>query len=248
MPWSPPLALQDNVEPLLLLANKYEVKAPLSLCTNFLSKHFTTAKYTSLPQAQLARLPGWLTIARRLQMSDELHTSILACLEDNLTKLSSASMTIISDKACLACQSSGRSTKYLTSAGKCTYCGKEDPLAGPAAATLAVFQSIWGVTAVRGSTTSTQAIKAQLAALQQYLAPQETMQLLMALVAKATKAAGLAPVTIFQSIWRVIADHIRRPSTQATSKELLAALQQSLDPQEAMQLLMALVAKDYKGP
>ncbi len=172
------------MQPLLLLANKYEVKAPLSLVQRFLRKHFTTAKYTSLPQAQLARLPAWLAIARRLQMS-QLHASIMACLEDNLTKLSApdSSASLTSTK-CKNCKKMGWGIRYVDSTGQCPTCRLMDPLAGPAAA-VTIFQSIWGVTADRGSSqTSTKAIKEQLAALQQCLDLQEAMQLLMALVAK----------------------------------------------------------------
>jgi hypothetical protein len=115
----------------------------------------------------------------------ELHASIMmACLEDNLTMLSSATTPIA---LCKYCKKIGQHNRFsVFSAFKCPHyphCGNVEPLARPAVAT--IFQSIWGLTAADNDClTSTQAIKEQLAGLQQCLDPQEAMQLLMALVAK----------------------------------------------------------------
>ncbi len=77
------------MEPLLLLAHKYDIKVAMALCTQFLSESFTPAKYASLDEGHLAQMPHWLALARRLQLT-ELHASIMACLEHNLSKLAAA--------------------------------------------------------------------------------------------------------------------------------------------------------------
>lgn len=77
--------LQDNVEPLLRLSHKYDLQVPLQLATHFLSKHFTKA-YSKLDSSQLARVPALLALARQLQLT-ELHSAIMACLEDNFSQV-----------------------------------------------------------------------------------------------------------------------------------------------------------------
>jgi hypothetical protein len=74
------------VEPLLLLANKYNLVVPLHMCMDFLKKHYNKSSYTSLPSGQLGSMLHWLATTRQLQLY-ELHASIMACLADSLNKL-----------------------------------------------------------------------------------------------------------------------------------------------------------------
>ena len=71
------------MEPLLRLAHKYELKVPLHACTTFLANGFNSCTYTSLPRAQLDRMPHWLCTAGQLGL-DHLHAAVMACLQDNL--------------------------------------------------------------------------------------------------------------------------------------------------------------------
>lgn len=188
-----PLHPQANVEPLLLLSHKYDFKVPLQLCMTFLSESdIKPSKYTSLPTEQLARLPAWLAIARRLQLTD-LYNTIMACLEDSITKLNVPGK-IAYPPRCGHCKArysgySGYSgsLSILNSAGVCPICQQYDAAAMQGASGL-VFQRIWGVSFSRSSDTAL--LKQRLvAAVQQRLSTEEALGLLMVLMARDCKAS-----------------------------------------------------------
>jgi hypothetical protein len=178
------LALQDSVELLLVLAHKYEIKVPLQLCTQFLRSNFSTTKYASLPEEVLRRLPAWLSNARHLYLT-KLHSSIMACLADNLSKLNipgqaTSASTYQTKVVCKACRSSGY-RKYLDSHGYCGCCWQTHTDAVRPA--VKVFQMIWGVKESPSSNAAVARVQV-VSALQQGLEPAEAMRLLMVLVAR----------------------------------------------------------------
>jgi hypothetical protein len=78
--------MQDDIEGLLLLSHKYDIKRPLAACTTFLSAAFTIEGFYQQPRAALVRTLQWLGTAQRLGL-DELHEDIMSCIEHNLQQL-----------------------------------------------------------------------------------------------------------------------------------------------------------------
>lgn len=182
------------MEPVLLLSHKYDLRAPLQLCTEFLAQHFTTSAYTKLDSSQLARLPALLALTRQLELTS-LHSSIMSCLADNLSKLSAKSRSFSASSLGLRCKTKQCRTPYgcrelgtnPSFAIVCDTCKKEITpppevsMVEPAEPSL--FSKIWKVPETMlnrafGCMTQQQI----LSALQSQLQPQEVMQLLAMLV------------------------------------------------------------------
>jgi hypothetical protein len=135
--------LQANVEPLLLLANKYNLVVPLHMCMDFLKKHYNKSSYTSLPSGQLGSMLHWLATTRQLQLY-ELHASIMACLADSLNKLNLPGTRRNSTRQyCSVCpRQDGR---YLSGLGYCSRCDAYDEANLPYS--MHAFHQIWAASA-----------------------------------------------------------------------------------------------------
>lgn len=191
--------LQANVEPIMLLAHKYQLRAPVQLAAQFLASQYTVSTYARLSSTNLARMPSFLALARRLGLTG-LHNSIMACLADNLGKLShkargNASLPL----ACQACGASFASQVIplatLVKFVKCEACGKTNGLpAFVATATwptnTVVFSRIWEVPETVGNRVEQCMSQQQvLQALQSQLAPEDAVQLLATLVGLPSKSS-----------------------------------------------------------
>ncbi len=165
------------MEPLLLLAHKYDLKAPLQLCTEFLAQHFSTSAYTNLARLHLAHMPTLLVLARQLQLT-ELHSSIMACLADNLSKLSAKSRSFVR-----TCKQKAITPPTLSVAMLQPQVSMAEP------AETALFSKIWQVPeTMRNRVHGCMAQQQILSALQSRLQPQEVMQLLAMIVGVPSKS------------------------------------------------------------
>ncbi len=177
------------MEPLLLLAHKYDLKAPLQLCTEFLAQHFSTSAYTKLARLHLARMPALLVLARQLQLT-ELHSSIMACLGDNLSKPSAKSRSFAASSlvlTCKQCSTNYGSRELGASFIGCSTCQNNiippPQVSRAAPAEPALFSKIWQVPeTMLNRAHGCMAQQQILSALQSRLQPQEVMQLLAMMV------------------------------------------------------------------
>lgn len=78
--------VQANVEPILLLSHKHDLKVPLQLCQDFLLQLFQLDMYHSLPKAQLSSMRAWLATAQQLHLQ-QLEEALRACMFDCLVKV-----------------------------------------------------------------------------------------------------------------------------------------------------------------
>jgi hypothetical protein len=152
---------QDNAEPLLRLAHKYELRAVTCACDTVMAVHINKATYASLPEEQLQQLLHWLDVAVELGLA-QLRTSVLECLRDCTLKavfgLWSASTLSVSCRRCTSVF--GPMRMVDATSGRCSNCGTTGISVRPE---LKLFRQVWA----RGAEgTGSQQAAAQEAALE----------------------------------------------------------------------------------